>query len=129
MTPIEFPEMTVIIAKDQPEYLPLPAHNRFPYDDKGRIAFCWKMSWKERLRALIRGVIWHEVLTFSGPLQPQLLTLDKPAMDKPPEVTQPFAASAQSTLRFNPYSSHGLAQKVSPPGPADPPGPVPRRVG
>lgn len=26
MTPIEFPEHNVVFAKDQPEYLPLPAH-------------------------------------------------------------------------------------------------------
>ena len=76
---IEFPEQTVIIAKDQPEYLPLPAH-LFAHDSSGRIACCWHLSFKERLKVLFRGVIWHEILTFNEPLQPQLLGVDKPDM-------------------------------------------------
>lgn len=28
MTPIEFPEQTIVWAKDQPPYLPLPAYTR-----------------------------------------------------------------------------------------------------
>ena len=75
---IEFPEQTVVIAKDQPEYLPLPAH-QFK-DGQGRIAFCWKLSWRERLKVCFRGIIWHEVLTFYRPLQPQMLLVDKPDM-------------------------------------------------
>jgi hypothetical protein len=79
---IDFPERTVVIAEDQPEYLPLPAH-RFPEDPQGRIAFCWKLTWKERQLTLIRGTLWHQVLTFNKPLQPQLLQIDKPQMTKP----------------------------------------------
>lgn len=76
---IEFPEQTVVIAKDQPEYLPLPAH-RFSGAD-GRIACCWQLTWIERLTVLFRGQIWHQVLTFNQPLQPQLLTVEKPPME------------------------------------------------
>lgn len=76
---IEFPEQTVVIAKDQPEYLPLPAH-RFTGDHQGRIAFCWQLTWRERLAVLWRGVVWHQVLTFNHPLQPQLLATEKPVM-------------------------------------------------
>jgi len=76
---IEFPEQTVVIAKNQPEYLPLPAH-RFANDPQGRIAFCWRMTWRERLRVLWTGILWHEVLTFDRPLQPQRLSTDKPDM-------------------------------------------------
>jgi hypothetical protein len=75
---IEFPEQTQIIAKDQPPYRALPCH-RFTDDPSGRIAFCWSLSWRERLAVLFRGVLWHEVLTFERPLQPQLLTVTKPA--------------------------------------------------
>lgn len=77
---IEFPEQTVVIAKDQPEYLPLPAR-RFA-GDSGRIVCCWKLSLRERLKILWSGVIWHEVLTFNKPLQPQKLEVDKPNMDE-----------------------------------------------
>jgi hypothetical protein len=76
MTLIDFPERTVIIAKDQPEYLPLPAHV-FPGPD-GRIACCWQLTWRERLSVLWRGVLWHQILTFGHPLQPQLLSVEKP---------------------------------------------------
>jgi hypothetical protein len=76
---IEFPEQTVVIAKDQPEYLPLPAY-RFAADPHGRIACCWRMTWRERLGVLWSGVVWHEILTFGQPLQPQRLSIQKPHM-------------------------------------------------
>lgn len=78
---VSFPEQTVVIAKDQPEYLPMPAH-QFG-DPQGRIAFCWSLSWRERLRLLVTGHVWHQVLTFNQPLQPQRLTVEKPEMVKP----------------------------------------------
>ena len=76
---IEFPEQTVVMAKDQPEYRPLPAY----WDDddpRGKVVCCWKLNWLERLKLLATGRLWHEVLTFNGPLQPQLLTVEKPEM-------------------------------------------------
>ena len=79
MKPVEFPEQTMVIAKDQPEYLPLPAH-RFAGDPQGRIACCWQLTWRERLAVLLCGKLWHQVLTFNQPLQPQLLTTEKPDM-------------------------------------------------
>jgi len=75
---IEFEEQTVVIAKDQPEYLPLPAHQ---FNDKqGRIAFCWKMTWRERIKVLFTGLLWQQVLTFNQPLQPQMMETIKPDM-------------------------------------------------
>ena len=79
---IEFPEQTVIIAKDQPEYLPLPAHINHE-DECGTVTCCWKLDWRERLAVLFGGVIWHQILTFNQPLQPQLLQADKPEMISP----------------------------------------------
>lgn len=75
---IEFPEQTVVIAKDQSEYRPLPAH-QFK-DENGRIACCWCLSLKERFQLLITGKLWHQILTFNRPLQPQLLSVEKPEM-------------------------------------------------
>jgi hypothetical protein len=77
MKPIPFSEQTDVIAKDQPEYLPLPAH-RVANDPSGRIVSCWKLTWRERLSILVHGVIWHETLTFYEPLQPQKLSARKP---------------------------------------------------
>lgn len=78
MKPIEFAEQNVIFAKDQPEYFPLPAHIFF---GTSHAAFCWSLNLWERLKVLFTGRIWHEVLTFSKPLQPQKLSVDKPEMN------------------------------------------------
>lgn len=75
MKPIEFEEQTVVYAKDQPEYLPLPAAI-----DNGVATFCWQLSWRERFQLLWHGLLWHQVLTFNEPLQPQLLLTKKPLL-------------------------------------------------
>jgi len=74
---LEFEEQTTIFARNQPEYKPLPAH---VFSD-GRIACCWGLSFMERFRILIFGKVWHQVLTHGRPLQPQLLTTEKPEME------------------------------------------------
>ena len=74
---IEFPEQTVVIAKDQPEYMPLPAH-KSEDDPEGRVICCWKLSLYERVQVLLFGKIWHHILTFNNPLQPQLLDIKYP---------------------------------------------------
>lgn len=79
MKPIEFPEQNVIFAKNQPEYMPLPAH---VFPGSSRAAFCWSLSLRERLKVLFTGRIWHEVLTFSKPLQPQKLSVRRPEMKR-----------------------------------------------
>lgn len=79
---IEFKEQTIVIAKDQPQYQPMPAHV-FIDDGEGRIACCWRLSFTERLKLLFTGRIWHQVLTFNKALQPQLLSTEKPDMRGP----------------------------------------------
>lgn len=76
---IEFPEQTVVIAKNQPDYQPLPAHV-YPHDSQGRITCCWKLTEAELILLVRTKVIWHSILTFGGPLQPQLLQVEKPEM-------------------------------------------------
>lgn len=78
---VEFPEQTIVYAKDQPEYRPLPAY-RYANDPSGTIVCCWKLSARDRLRVLFTGHLWHSILTFNQPLQPQRLQVDKPAMPK-----------------------------------------------
>jgi hypothetical protein len=73
---IKFPEHNVVYAENQPPYVPLPAH-KFG-DSRGTIICCWKLSWRERLKVLFTGLIWHHILAFNHPLQPQLLEVDKP---------------------------------------------------
>lgn len=64
----------VIYAKDQPEYLPLPAYRM----EDGNVVTLWKFSWKERLRLLLTGKLWHEQLTFNHPLQPTRMSVACP---------------------------------------------------
>ena len=76
---VEFPEQTLVYAKDQPEYRPLPAY-KDARDPQGRIVCCWQLNGYARLRVLFTGRVWHTVLTFNQALQPQLLEVDKPGM-------------------------------------------------
>lgn len=76
MRVVEFPEQTVVIAKDQPQYNPLPAHRT----EGGIVTCCWKLEWKERIKLLFSGRLWHSILTFNHPLQPQRLRVDKPKL-------------------------------------------------
>ena len=70
MNAINFPEVKVVIAKDQPEYMPLPAHVGWLDADRSLhgVTFCWHLTWKERLQLLISGKLWHSVCTFNRPL-------------------------------------------------------------
>lgn len=79
MLPIEFKEQNVVYAKDQPEYIPLPA-----YQDETLSISCWKMSWKERVKIFFTGKLWLTQLNFGGPLQPQRPSIESPFGDLPP---------------------------------------------
>jgi hypothetical protein len=78
MTPIKFPGHNTVFAKDQPEYLPLPAHvDR----EEGVVTSCWKLSSKERIKLFLTGKIYLRVMNFNKPLQPQLLLLENPVKE------------------------------------------------
>jgi hypothetical protein len=75
MKPISFKEQNVVIAKDQPEYIPLPA---FKFDTpEGHIVFCESLSIIERLRILFTGKIWGCFLTFNKPVTPSFFSTKK----------------------------------------------------
>lgn len=46
MKPVEFPGVNVVFAKDQPEYMPLPAM-KIPNDPQGLIITKWQLSPEE----------------------------------------------------------------------------------
>ncbi len=84
MRPIDFPESNTIFAKHQGEYVSLPAFYDYSNLDGerhfGRVVHCWKLSWRERLRVILSGRMWVQVLTFEKPLQPVRLATEKPLM-------------------------------------------------
>lgn len=77
MKPTAFPEQTCVYAKGQIEYMPLPVH-RNEDDPNGVLTCCWRLSWRERIKVLFTGRVWNEIMTFRKPLQPHLLSIDKP---------------------------------------------------
>jgi len=79
MTPISpvvpgFKVREVVYAKDQPEYIPLPAWR----GEDGMIVTRWRLTWRERLRVLWSGNLWLTLLTFNQPLQPVMLNASCP---------------------------------------------------
>jgi hypothetical protein len=76
MKPLEFPQQNAVFAKDQPQYIPLPAHVSA---DEQEVTACWGMTWRERLRALLTGRVYVTILTFGGPLAPSRVSLDPPS--------------------------------------------------
>lgn len=84
MKPIEFPEQTHVLAKDQPEYQPLPVRRLAD----GTTSSCWQLSEEdaERIYKALEGLepgaelprIFVTQLTFNKPLQPVMVSLDLP---------------------------------------------------
>jgi hypothetical protein len=66
----------IVYAKDQPEYLPLPAWKGLD----GHRVTRWNLTWKERFQVLFGGSIWLSILTFNRPLQPVMLDTICPLM-------------------------------------------------
>lgn len=67
MNPIQFEQSNVVLAKDQPEYRPLPV---MWDDDSGTVTSCWKLSIKERAKILFTGKLWLQMLNFRQPPSP-----------------------------------------------------------
>lgn len=78
MKPVEFEGQNLVLAKDQPQYLPLPVYLDNTKD--GIATSCWKLSFKEIVRIAFTGRIWISVMTFRSPMMPILLSTDKPEM-------------------------------------------------
>jgi hypothetical protein len=75
MKAIEFKHQNVVFAKDQPEYLPLPA---LKIDSLiGEVVSCWKLSFKERVKIVFTGKVWLSLMSFSEPLTPCFMSVDR----------------------------------------------------
>jgi hypothetical protein len=78
MKPIKFKECNAVFAKDQPQYLQLPAHRDF--SQWSIITSCWKLTWLERFEIFFKGKFWFQQVTFKNPLQPQKPSIKKPLL-------------------------------------------------
>ena len=75
MKALEFKEQNCVIAKNQSQYTPLPAHR--VDESEGRVIFCMGLSFKERLRILVFGKLWVSLMMFGMPLTPSHFTTKK----------------------------------------------------
>lgn len=66
MEPIKFEGHNVVIAENQKEYLPLPAH----VAEDGTVTTVWQLTMEERTEVLNNGRLYIRQLTFNHPLQP-----------------------------------------------------------
>lgn len=83
MESIKFDGCNVAVAEGQEEYQTLHAKaGEVPLDDKGGtcegLTFCMKLSPEELAEIARTGVLWHTVLTFGQPLQPQCMSVQRP---------------------------------------------------
>lgn len=71
-----------VLAKDQPEYQPLPVVQIQYLDGTQSMISCYRLTWRERWQILFSGKVWWEQLTFGGPLQPQKMYTAEPLAGK-----------------------------------------------
>lgn len=83
MKPIEFPQQNCVFAKNQKEYLPLPA-----WQGERETISCYKLTIRERLKLLFTGRLWLRQFNFGGSLQPQAPGVDCPFLKNPPAGRQ-----------------------------------------
>jgi len=73
MRAIKFKHCNIVFAEDQPEYTPLPALKI--NSTEGHMITCWKLTWRERIKVLFSGLVWHSLMTFNKPPMPQYMSV------------------------------------------------------
>lgn len=81
MEPIKFDGVNVVFGAEQPEYMPLPAER--VQSEYGQVNTCWELSPEEIKKVRETGHIFVSLLTFGQPLQPILVSVDKPEVYNP----------------------------------------------
>lgn len=87
MEPIKFDGVNVVFGAEQPEYKPLPAE-RVGNAKTGQVNTCWALSPDEIKKVQETGQIYVSLLTFGQPLQPLLVSVEKPDIYDPYEPQQ-----------------------------------------
>ena len=67
MEAVEFEEVNIRIAENQPEYQTLPAYHN---SKEGSVVFCFELSPDELEQVGKTGRIYIKQITFNGPMQP-----------------------------------------------------------
>lgn len=80
MKPVEFPEVNLRLGENQPEFETLPVHLNMNKLSQPCI-YCFKLTFRERLKLLFTGKLWFEQLTFNSRFQPVGPSVNKSDMD------------------------------------------------
>ena len=75
MTPIKFKEANRNLSKP-PNMTDAECSSLWVYSDGIQCISCWKMSWKQRIKALLFGKVWLSVL-YGSTQPPVWLDCDK----------------------------------------------------
>lgn len=84
MKSIPFEGCDLVIGESQEEYQNLHAKIvNIPIEEEGArvcpgVTFCFRLTEEEIAEIVKTGVIWHTVMTFGNPLQPQHMSTSKP---------------------------------------------------
>lgn len=92
MQAIEFPQQTFILAKDQPEYTPLPVHATIEdvqyTDENGKVqtakdvvtelTACFKLSPEEIAQVIATGELWYTQCVYGKQFQPVRMSVLSP---------------------------------------------------
>jgi hypothetical protein len=81
----------VVVAEHQEDYLPMPSLIGYNFVERPHLSR-WKLTWKERLRVLIRGELWMTLLTFGAPIRsepqtPVMLDVERPTWTRKAQHT------------------------------------------
>lgn len=97
MKPVEFKHQNSVFAKDQPEYIPLPA---LKIDSpRGEVVSCWKMSFSERLKVIFTGMVWMSLVSFNRPLTPSYLSVNRKDVYSHPDDDKTFFAKTHKIIQ------------------------------
>jgi hypothetical protein len=101
MLPIEFPQQTDVLAKDQPQYQPLPVHvgsreNGFP------MTACFELTDAEIAEMIATRKLWYTQTTFGRPFQPVYLSTHNPFT--PQIISEPSDFKKELTVLLNKHS-------------------------
>lgn len=84
MDAIEFPEQTHVLAKDQPQYVPLPVHID-QNDPMVPMTACFQLSPEELAEINATGKLWYTQSTFGNAFQPVRMSTRNPFINQPAE--------------------------------------------
>ena len=65
-------------SKEQPQYITLPA--LISHDPSGVVTTRWRLTWIERLRVLLSGNLWVQMMCFHRPTTPVKVLTRQPAV-------------------------------------------------